>query len=89
MDRFKDPFAASVEREIAMLCLLVLGLLVASIPIYRSQLKAAALIDFTVVALILAFRVVPGTGHLVDWVLMSIFFLDGSIFFLASNEVLA
>ena len=48
MDRFKDPFAASVEREIAMLCLLVLGLLVASIPIYRSQLKAAALIDFTV-----------------------------------------
>ena len=89
MDSDKGPFAASNEREIAMLCLLVIGLLVASIPIYRSQLKAAALIDFTVVALILAFRVVPGTAHLVDWVLMGVFFLDGSVFFFAGHEALA
>jgi hypothetical protein len=84
----KKRFAALIEREIAMLCLLVIGMLVASIPIYRSQLKAAAFIDFIVVAAILALRVVPGTAHLVDWVLMGIFFLDGSVFFFTSNEVL-
>jgi len=71
-----------------MLCLLVIGLLVASIPIYRSQLKAAALIDFAVVAVIVTFRVVPGTAHLVDWVLMGLFLLDGSVFFFTGTEAL-
>jgi hypothetical protein len=70
-----------------MLCLLVIGLLVASIPLYRSQLKAAALIDFTVVVLIVAFRLLPGTAHLVDWILLGLFLLDGSVFFFAGNEV--
>jgi len=71
-----------------MMSLLVIGFLVASIPIYRSQLKAAALIDFAVVTAILTFRVLPGTAHIVDWVLMGIFFLDGSVFFFAGTEVL-
>jgi hypothetical protein len=78
----------SREKGIAMLSLLVIGLLVTSIPIYRTQLRAAALIDFAVVAAILTFRVFPGTAQLVDWVLMGIFFLDGSAFFFSGTEVL-
>jgi heme/copper-type cytochrome/quinol oxidase subunit 4 len=73
---------------VTMLCLLIIGLLVASIPIYRSQLKVAAILDLAVVLVLLAFRVFPGTAHLVDWILIISFFLDGSIVFLSKEGVL-
>ncbi len=71
-----------------MLCVLIIGLLFASIPIGKSHLKAAALIDLAVVALLVTFRVYPGTALIADWVLMVLFLLDGSIFFFTGEQVL-
>ena len=72
-----------------MVCFLVFGLLIASIPIYRPHLRVAALLDLVVVLLLFSFRVLPGSALLVDWVMVAAFLLDGSIFFFTGREVLA
>ncbi len=71
-----------------MLCVLIIGALFASIPLGKPHLKAAALIDLAVVALLFSFRVYPGTAHVADWILMGLFLLDGSIFFFTGEQVL-
>ena len=72
-----------------MVGLLVFGLLIVSLPVYRPHLRIAAILDLVVVLLLFYFRVLPGSALFVDWVMATAFLLDGSIFFFMGREILA
>ena len=72
-----------------MVVLLLFGLLILSFPIYRSQLKIAALLDVVVVLSLFVFRVLAGTALPVDWIVAVFLLLDSASFFFSGKETLA
>lgn len=69
-----------------MLTLLILVLLGISIAVGKKNRRAAAAIDFVVALLLLFFRVIPGTGDILDTIFMVLFFIGSIVFFFAPQE---
>ena len=65
-----------------MLQLSVIGLIILSMVIVRSDYKVAGIIDFIAALLILLFKVVPGRADGFDWIFIIILFLCGGVFYL-------
>ena len=63
-----------------MFSLLMIGLLVLSFAISNHRPGLAALLDITLVVIILLFRIIPGNAGFLEWIIMALLITTGYLF---------
>ena len=68
-----------------MFSLLMIGLLILSFAISNHRPGLAALLDITLVVIILLFRIIPGNAGFLEWIIMALLLITTGYLFAAAG----